>query len=73
MHGYWSIDLEILNTTATSQLPAFASRLREVPDILTAATDEAPLPGGRHRPQRRAQLRRLNGSHNPGQLPIPGR
>jgi uncharacterized protein with HEPN domain len=42
VHGYWSIDLEILHTTATSQLPAFASDLREVLDILTADTDEAP-------------------------------
>lgn len=42
MHGYWSIDLEILHTTATSQLPAFARDLRDVLDILTADTREAP-------------------------------
>ena len=30
VHGYWSIDLEILRTTATDQLPAFASGLRSV-------------------------------------------
>jgi uncharacterized protein with HEPN domain len=42
VRGYWSIDLEILHTTATSQLPAFASDLREVLDILTADTHEAP-------------------------------
>ncbi len=43
VHGYWSIDLEILHTTATSQLPAFARDLRDVLDILTADTHEAPL------------------------------
>ena len=30
VHGYWSIDLAILHTTATDQLPAFAEQLREV-------------------------------------------
>jgi len=30
VHGYWSIDLEILHTTATDLLPAFSARLREV-------------------------------------------
>jgi uncharacterized protein with HEPN domain len=30
VHGYWSIDLEVLHTTATEQLPAFASDLRKV-------------------------------------------
>ena len=30
VHGYWSIDLEILHTTATDLLPAFLARLREV-------------------------------------------
>jgi uncharacterized protein with HEPN domain len=30
VHGYWSIDLEVLHTTATDQLPAFTSDLRRV-------------------------------------------
>lgn len=30
VQGYWSIDLEVLHTTATSQLPAFADDLRKV-------------------------------------------
>ena len=30
VHGYWSIDLEVLHTTATSQLPAFTAALRTV-------------------------------------------
>jgi uncharacterized protein with HEPN domain len=36
VHGYWSIDLEILHTTATDQLPAFAAELRTVLDALNA-------------------------------------
>src|SRR5262252_3334104 len=35
VHGYWSIDLEVLHTTATEQLPAFASGLRSVLSTLT--------------------------------------
>jgi uncharacterized protein with HEPN domain len=27
VHGYWSIDLEVLHTTATDQLPAFTAEL----------------------------------------------
>jgi uncharacterized protein with HEPN domain len=30
VHGYWSIDLDVLHTTATDQLPAFAVALRAV-------------------------------------------
>ena len=30
VHGYWSIDLEVLHTTATDQLSAFTSDLRRV-------------------------------------------
>ena len=29
VHGYWSIDLEILHTTATDQLPTFIEGLRQ--------------------------------------------
>lgn len=28
IHGYWSIDLEIIHTTATELLPAFVEQLR---------------------------------------------
>jgi uncharacterized protein with HEPN domain len=38
VHGYWSIDLEVLHTTATEQLPAFADGLRKV---LTALDQDA--------------------------------
>ncbi|MDQ3106520.1 MAG: DUF86 domain-containing protein [Actinomycetota bacterium] len=36
IHGYWSIDLEIVHTTATDLLPAFADDLRRVLDALEA-------------------------------------
>ena len=38
VHGYWSIDLEVLHTTATEQLSTFADDLRSV---LNALTDSA--------------------------------
>jgi uncharacterized protein with HEPN domain len=37
VHGYWSIDLEVLHTTATSQLPTFTAGLRSV---LTALSED---------------------------------
>lgn len=30
IHGYWSIDFEVLHTTATYDLPAFVAQLRKV-------------------------------------------
>jgi uncharacterized protein with HEPN domain len=39
VHGYWSIDLSILHTTATDQMPAFIEQLRGVLAQLEA--DEA--------------------------------
>src|SRR6266581_2136489 len=36
VHGYWSIDLDILHTTATDQLPSFARDLRQILGTLTA-------------------------------------
>jgi uncharacterized protein with HEPN domain len=38
VHGYWSIDLEVLHTTATEQLPAFTADLRNVLNTLTEGT-----------------------------------
>ncbi|MFZ0161016.1 MAG: HepT-like ribonuclease domain-containing protein [Kineosporiaceae bacterium] len=35
VHGYWSIDLEILHTTAQSQLPEFAAEVRRILATLT--------------------------------------
>ena len=36
IHGYWSIDLGILHTTATDQLPPFIAQLRAALDTLAA-------------------------------------
>lgn len=38
VHGYWSIDLEVLHTTATDQLPAFTADLRSVLTTLNKDT-----------------------------------
>lgn len=40
VHGYWSIDMEILHTTANDQLPSFAAELRRVRDTLTAESQD---------------------------------
>ncbi len=40
VHGYWSIDVEILYTTATEQLPDFVADLRRVLAALTAEADD---------------------------------
>jgi uncharacterized protein with HEPN domain len=37
VHGYWSIDVEVLHTTATEQLPAFTADLRSVLSTLTGS------------------------------------
>jgi uncharacterized protein with HEPN domain len=37
VHGYWSIDLEVLHTTAINQLPAFTADLHK---ILAALTED---------------------------------
>jgi uncharacterized protein with HEPN domain len=34
VHGYWSIDMEILHTTATDLLPGFVEQLRRVVEAL---------------------------------------
>jgi uncharacterized protein with HEPN domain len=39
IHGYWSIDLEVLYTTATQQLPAFVEQLRGVLAVLRDDSD----------------------------------
>jgi Protein of unknown function DUF86 len=39
VHGYWSIDIEVLHTTASDQLPAFAAELRDALDLLTTEVD----------------------------------
>lgn len=44
IHGYWSIDLQILHTTATDLLPQFCDQLREVLEALEAEEGEDPSP-----------------------------
>jgi uncharacterized protein with HEPN domain len=39
VHGYWSIDLEILHTTAREQPPAFVKDVRQV---LAALSTDRP-------------------------------
>ena len=39
VHGYWSIDMEILHTTATDLLPGLAEHLRRVVEALGADED----------------------------------
>ena len=41
VHGYWSIDVEILHTTATAQLPQFIRDLRAVLAVLAAEDRES--------------------------------
>jgi uncharacterized protein with HEPN domain len=38
VHGYWSIDLEVLHTPATGQLPAFTANLHTVLGSVTDNT-----------------------------------
>jgi len=42
IHGYWSIDLAILHTTATDVLPGFVRQLRNVLAELEAEVDAGP-------------------------------
>ncbi|MGH3983644.1 MAG: HepT-like ribonuclease domain-containing protein [Pseudonocardiaceae bacterium] len=39
VHGYWSIDLDILHTTAVELLPAFLDALRQVLAALEESDD----------------------------------
>jgi uncharacterized protein with HEPN domain len=39
VHGYWSIDLSVLYSTAEEQLPKFAGDVRRVLAMLTAEDD----------------------------------
>lgn len=36
VHGYWSVDVGVLHTTASEQLGDFADQLREAEALLTA-------------------------------------
>lgn len=43
IHGYWSIDLEILHTTAEDQLPAFVDQLRNARGPRRRDVETAPI------------------------------
>lgn len=43
VHGYWSIDLEIVHTTASDQLESFVERLRQICALLEV--EEPPTVG----------------------------
>lgn len=47
VHGYWSIDLEILHTTATDLLPRFAEQLRKALAALEAEPEQRDSPNDR--------------------------
>lgn len=42
VHGYWSIDLSVVGTTATDVLPAFLEDLRTVRAVLASDEPEPP-------------------------------
>ena len=44
IHGYWSIDLQILHTTATDLLPQFCEQLQAALEALEAEAAEDPSP-----------------------------
>ncbi len=46
VHGSWSIDLEILHTTAREVLPDFTDQLRAVLATLDVECGEGDEPGG---------------------------
>lgn len=45
VHGYWSIDLDILIATATEQLPGFVTQLRAIREQLDLADSDPPGDG----------------------------
>jgi len=44
VQGYWSIDLEVLHTTATEQLPAFTASLRTALESLSDEPEQKVSP-----------------------------
>jgi len=42
VHGYWSIDLDVVHATAQEQLPGFTDDLRRVLAAVAAQDDEGP-------------------------------
>jgi len=42
VHGYWSIDLDVVHATAQERLPGFADDLRRVIAAVAAKEDDGP-------------------------------
>ena len=40
IHGYWSIDLDVVHTTAREQLPGFAEDLRRIHALIVRETGD---------------------------------
>jgi uncharacterized protein with HEPN domain len=45
VHGYWSIDLDVIHATAERQLPSFVAELRVALEVVRRAEDDEPLQG----------------------------
>jgi uncharacterized protein with HEPN domain len=45
IHGYWSIDLDVVHTTAQQQLPGFAADLRWILSAVVAEGEEGKATG----------------------------
>ena len=43
--GYWSIDLDVVHTTAEQQLPGFAADLRRILDVVEAEGSDGDSDG----------------------------
>jgi uncharacterized protein with HEPN domain len=43
VHGYWSIDLDVIHATAERQLPSFVAELRVALEVVRRAEDDEPL------------------------------
>jgi uncharacterized protein with HEPN domain len=50
IHGYWSVDLDVLLTTATDQLPGFVDQLRTVLAALPPEQDGSGEPAATRPP-----------------------
>ena len=43
VHGYWSIDLDVIHATAERQLPSFVAELRVALEVVRRAEDDVQL------------------------------
>lgn len=45
VHGYWSVDLSVLHTTASEQLGEFVRQLRDAAAVLEVEDEQPPVSG----------------------------